>query len=415
MEDPKLALFLRAETMRMENNFEEAIPLYEQILKLDPHDLGARNNLAELYLVFGDREKGIRSYYQLAQEYRELGEMDKVESFLRKIKILDVACTIDVTAQANKELEEIEGPGPAVDVPDEASRKPRDRADLFEDEGRAEVELKAPIFGALPPDEIKKVLKAIRVVKAPKGTVLFREGDLTHSLFIIGDGAVQIRAQGSESAPADPSSVAMLGPGEFFGEFSFLTGAPRSAMATVMSDVDATLYVLSRQAMDDISREDSVLLAELERYYRVRALDLLFARSPLFAGLPMEDRRKIATRFELRSYPPGSTLIEEGKMGDEFFLIKSGEVQIVRRGPTGSPILMALLGPNQFFGEISVLMGKPRSASVVTTTEAQILSVSGQALHDIIAAYPSVKAQLERSRLRRAVEIAKKLSGRPLD
>ena len=56
-------------------------------------------------------------------------------------------------------------------------------------------------------------------------------------------------------------------------------------------------------------------------------------------------------------------LIEEGTEGDDFFLIKSGEVEITRTRPDGRRVLLAMLGPNQFFGEISFLMRKPRSAS----------------------------------------------------
>src|SRR5262249_46317067 len=155
--------------------------------------------------------------------------------------------------------------------------------DLFEDEGRAEVDLNAPLFGKVPPDEVRKVVRALKLVRARKGTVLFKEGDLTRALFIIGTGSVEIRARTSLVGGdlGDARSVAMLGPGEFFGEFSFLTGAPRSATARVASDEEATLYVLARATMDALSAEDSVLMAELERYYRERALDLLFARSAL--------------------------------------------------------------------------------------------------------------------------------------
>ena len=415
MEDAKLALFLRAESLRMENDFDEAIPLYERILEIDPRDMGAHKVLAELYLIYGDRAKGVNSYYQLAQEHRRLGELDKAASYLRKIRVLDTAGSLEVTAEAIRQLEEIEGSeGAAEGREEEGGRRGRDRGE--EEEGdRPEIALKAPLFGALPAEELKKLLKSLRTVRARKGTIVFREGDLTRSLFIIGEGVVEIRARATfPSGPmGDDRPVAVLRPGEFFGEFSFLTGAPRSATARVVSEEDAVLYVLSREAMEALTEDDSVLMRELDRYYRDRALDLIFARSALFAGLPADDRKSIAARFELRTFPAGSLVIEEGRSGDDFFLVKSGEVEIARQRPDGKRVMLALLGPNQFFGEISFLMGKPRSASAIATSEAQILVIDGAALQEVVELYPSVKAQLEKARLRRAVETARRLSGRP--
>lgn len=412
MEDPKLALFLRAESFRLANNFEDAIPLYEKILELDPHDGGARKVLAELYLIFGDREKGVRAYWELAQEHRRRGEPEKVTPILRKIRVLDAGATLDVTQAALRMLAEIDaqedeegGAG--------ATTSERTRAELELGEEKPEINLDSPLFGSLPADEMKKLVKALHMVRGRRGTIIFREGDLTRSLFVIAEGAIEIRARTTTSSGSiGDSRVAQLGPGELFGEFSFLTGAPRSATARVSSEDDALLYMLSREAMEALAAEESAFVKVLDSYYRQRALDLIFARSALFAGLPVDDRRRVAACFELRSFPRGSVLIEEGKPGDDFYLVKSGEVEILRATPDGGKALLALLGPNQFFGEISFLMGKPRSASAVATSEAEILVISGEALREVVAHYPSVRSQLEKARLRRAVETAKRLAGR---
>ena len=404
-QDPKLALFLQAETLRMENNFEDAIPLYEQVLDLDPTDLGARKILAELYLIFGEREKGVRAYYELAQAHRRAGEDDKVVSLLKKIRVLDANASIDVTPKALEELAELEKDLEQTDR-GEASPPSKPRLDEV-----AEVDLKAPLFGALPPDELKKLIKALRPARAKKGTTLFREGDLTRSLFIIAQGEVEIRARAHyASGPlGDDRPVAQLGQGEFFGEFSFLTGAPRSASARVVSEQEALLYVLPREAADDLAAEESLLHGELTRYYQERALDLLFARSALFAGLARSDRKRVAAMFTLRSMESGTTILEEGKSGDELYLIKKGEVEIQRTGSDGTQRLLAMLGPNQFFGEVSFLIGKPRSASAIAQSQVELLEISGTNLREIISHYPSVKLQLEKARLRRAVDTARRL------
>ncbi len=407
-EDPKLALYLEAERLRMDNDFDAAIPLYEQILEIDPEDLGARQVLAELYLAYGERAKGVRAYYQLAGDYRRLGEMERVASLLRKIRVLDATRTIDVTPLAIAELEQM------GEEATDGGETGRTRRESPEEDARDGIQLDSPILGGLSPGDRSKVVKELRRVVAKPRTRLFREGDLTRALFFIALGKVEIRARSSHPVGpmGDDRAVAVLGPGEVFGEFAFLTGAPRSATARVTEDGEATLYMLPRERMDALLGEESSLREALSKYYHERALDLLFARSPLFSGLPKEDRLKIAGLFKLQSYAAGTVLIEEGTSGDDFCLIKSGEVEITKESPGGGSLFLALLGANQFFGEISFLLGKPRSASAATTGSAEILTIAGTDLREILDHYPSVTPQLQKARLRRAIETARRLSGR---
>jgi CRP/FNR family cyclic AMP-dependent transcriptional regulator len=93
-------------------------------------------------------------------------------------------------------------------------------------------------------------------------------------------------------------------------------------------------------------------------------LDLL-ARVPLLAGLTRSHLRRVARLAELVRYGEGRPIVRLGAKGSAVFVLVEGSVA-VRRGPSGRTI--ARLGPGDFFGELALLDGLPRSASVVATS-----------------------------------------------
>src|SRR5579862_4717652 len=87
----------------------------------------------------------------------------------------------------------------------------------------------------------------------------------------------------------------------------------------------------------------------------------MLQKVPLFAGLQQKDLKRIAESFKERQYGPNHVIEGEGDKGVSFFLIKDGQVSIKKGNRT-----LATLGPGQFFGEMALLDGQPRSATAVT-------------------------------------------------
>src|ERR1051325_4357227 len=98
-----------------------------------------------------------------------------------------------------------------------------------------------------------------------------------------------------------------------------------------------------------------------------READLL-GRVPLFAGLSKRHLRGVAHIAREQRFDEDATIAEEGKRGDDFYVIVAGEAKVVRRGRT-----VAKLIPGDFFGEIALLDGGPRTASVVAATPLQVM------------------------------------------
>src|SRR5215831_17652367 len=97
------------------------------------------------------------------------------------------------------------------------------------------------------------------VRKHPAGTVLFREGDPGRTMYVIRSGKVNIWKRISDT----DLTLAVLGPGEFFGEMALLEGLPRSAGATVVED--ALLIELEASAFETLIRKNSEIALRLMR------------------------------------------------------------------------------------------------------------------------------------------------------
>jgi len=86
-------------------------------------------------------------------------------------------------------------------------------------------------------------------------------------------------------------------------------------------------------------------------------------RVPLFAGLDRKELELLAKLAKEQRYEPGATIVKSGASGHGLYIIKEGNVSVVRDGQK-----VASMGPGQFFGEISVLDGGPRTADVKADT-----------------------------------------------
>jgi CRP/FNR family transcriptional regulator, cyclic AMP receptor protein len=89
---------------------------------------------------------------------------------------------------------------------------------------------------------------------------------------------------------------------------------------------------------------------------------------PLFSGLSDRELRSLAQRAEQVSVPKQTALVTEGATGVEFFVLLSGAAKITRRGRT-----LRKLGPGDSFGELALIAGTPRRATVTTTEPSEVM------------------------------------------
>ena len=126
--------------------------------------------------------------------------------------------------------------------------------------------------------------------------------------------------------------------------------------------------------------------------------------STLFSSFQREALVEIITSTELRSYDEGDIIVTEGEEGSSLFLIVGGTVKVFTRTEDGSNVPLAELGAGDFFGEVSLLTGRPRTATITARTEVTAIELDRTSVDRIAEERPEVRKVLEDFYERRAQE-----------
>ena len=115
---------------------------------------------------------------------------------------------------------------------------------------------------------------------------------------------------------------------------------------------------------------------------------------PIFADLEEPELRKIAKLGVRKKYKKGNIVVLEQEMGAALFVIVSGKVKIVRTDEDGREVILSIFGPGEFFGEMSLLDGLARSASVVSLTKSELFMIHRRDFLKLLHEHPQVAISL---------------------
>jgi rhodanese-related sulfurtransferase len=116
----------------------------------------------------------------------------------------------------------------------------------------------------------------------------------------------------------------------------------------------------------------------------------MLSEAAVFRDMPQEMVEEIARVVEYRVLPPRAMIFERGDPGDSFWVIQSGKVRVFRSDNAGVEITLSTLGPGQSFGEMALLTGEARSASVETVEETQALVLTKEQFDHVLKSHPDV-------------------------
>jgi small-conductance mechanosensitive channel/CRP-like cAMP-binding protein len=135
-----------------------------------------------------------------------------------------------------------------------------------------------------------------------------------------------------------------------------------------------------------------------KRSWRTARAEALLARTDLFAALAPEVRARLADAAEIRYYDAGERLVSEGEAGDSLMLLSRGSVSVTKAGGDlgTTSISLAVLGEGAYFGEMSLLTGAPRSATVTAEGAVEVFVLDREALEPILAADPAIAETLSK-------------------
>jgi CRP-like cAMP-binding protein/Fe-S-cluster-containing hydrogenase component 2 len=284
-------------------------------------------------------------------------------------------------------------------------------------EGIAEVSIRSPLAHVETKHAAGGWLRRVKSRLAGAGETP-RDGDVR--LMIPVDAPVDL----SRDRP-----VAELGPGSLFGEMTCLSFYPRSA--TVRARGELVVVEMLRNILQVLQRTPA-FKKRLDDDYRSRALAGHLRSIPLFAALPESLLASLKDRVELVTIDPftqdkkknfswdaeKAVVFREGDEADALYVVRIGFAKVSRAMP-GGEIVLAYLGRGEWFGEMALLGGSTRTATVSALDHVELVKIPFAEIQRMMAQHPEVRAVLEGEAARRAASNRRVESvageGRPLD
>ncbi|MRG95351.1 mechanosensitive ion channel family protein [Polyangium spumosum] len=156
------------------------------------------------------------------------------------------------------------------------------------------------------------------------------------------------------------------------------------------------------------SRAEQARREATHRKAALRTVDFL-------APLPEPSLERLASLSRTCHFMPGEAVIRQGDPGSELYIVQRGDLGVlVGRGEGGSVAEVARLGPGQFFGEMSLMTGERRAATVKATTDCELVVVGKDAFQEVLAGDPRLVEQITRALVDRQLALEENLSARAM-
>lgn len=191
----------------------------------------------------------------------------------------------------------------------------------------------------------------------------------------------------SEGVGENRVELAHLGAGEIIGEISALFHLPRIADVTVIRP--SVLLELPGDVLKRVISDRPELQTSLVQQYKSRITETALRTVPLFAGVPVDQLKKLNEQTSLVSIPSGGSMVMEDEKGDALYVIIYGAAKVSRDTDDG-PVDIARLQSGDYFGERSFLTGENRNATVTALMRVEALRIEFGMFKEFIQDYPAV-------------------------
>jgi CRP/FNR family transcriptional regulator, cyclic AMP receptor protein len=120
-------------------------------------------------------------------------------------------------------------------------------------------------------------------------------------------------------------------------------------------------------------------------------------RLHLFSDLAPADTEALTRHGTVRSYPANAVLINEGDLTDSLYVLLEGQVKVFASDESGKEVILSILGPGEYFGELSLVDDAPRSASVMTMGPVKLMMITKSGFKHCLAENPDMAFNLIRA------------------
>ncbi len=255
-----------------------------------------------------------------------------------------------------------------------------------------------PLFSDLAAEHLAALLGAAEVRPVDLGGAVIQEGAPGEHAFVVARGRLAVtRGEGDEA-----KTLAELRRGALFGEMALVSRAPRAA--SVSASEPSVVLAFARADLEALAAETPVLGQALARFCRGRMVSNLVRHGAILRALGEDERNALIGLFETVTFEPRDRLVTEGQEGAGLFLIASGEVEVRSKDADGEAIQVAVLGPGDVVGEISLVLRRPANATVVALHPTVALRLEPSAFQDAIRAHGGLLTELYELATRRDEE-----------
>jgi cAMP-dependent protein kinase regulator len=366
MNKEKLSHKEEAQRAFARGEWKKALESFQRHCEEEPEDLRSRLKVGELLERLGRKKEGV-------EVYREVGEAYARDGF-----ILQAISVNKIILRINPSLQ---------DISDRLAQLCREKE---REERIPQALAKIPLFSELSPQELQSLLRYIKATGFPKDAFVCREGEKGDSLCILCRGEIAIS---KELGKGKEMTIRHLREGDIFGELGFFTDGKRHA--TLRATTECEILEIPREGLDGVIQTYPRVREALQNLFRERILDTFLALSPLFSSLRPEERGEVLKRFVLREIPEGTILFRRGDRPTCLYMVKNGEVEISVRNRQGRKVVLEIQKSGNFFGEISLLVDKPRMTDAKTIRPSELLELTKSDFHACLQRFPGLHSTVK--------------------
>lgn len=236
------------------------------------------------------------------------------------------------------------------------------------------------ILPGLSSHELNQIISRVKLVTYGSSVLIIRENDTAEEFFILLEGEVDV-VKNLHMPDEKQLVVSRLGPGDYFGEIGLLRGIKRTA--SVRTATNVTVMVIDRETFITIVSECDLVSAQIADMVRRRVMATRLAET--LPQLSQQQVTRYLPNFELIKYKPGEIILRQGDPADMFYIITLGHAEVVSRRPDGEDLVLARLGAGEWFGEMGLLLGSPRTATVRAVGDVEAMGLAREHFQELMA------------------------------